>query len=237
MIKVIRTIFFLRRSAYRAYLNCLSHSWKYYDWKSELHCRWPRFWPCHDLCLDFDQRERNRNQFQHFTDDIRKQVIPLDNSGLLLFSESSESLFKSPLTFISMVFSSSSTQTCTTRGSSVLDTQNYTGGSWNNSVLCCKLTDPKTGRVVKEDCKKMYTLPGENTIENNNTHCGYVYLKRKIQIDWSACSSLLFSPSLLLVPWSFFATSTFVFCYLYILYTRKTRGHTNTLVVQGSVDT
>lgn len=101
MIKVIRTTFFLRRSAYRAYLNCLSHSWKFYDWKSELHCRWPRFWSCHDLCLDFDQRERNRNQFQHFTGYIRKQVIPLDNSGLLLFSES---LFKSPLTFISIVF-------------------------------------------------------------------------------------------------------------------------------------
>lgn len=120
-----------------------------------------------------------------------------------------------------MVFSSSNTQTCTNRGSSVLDTQNYTGGSWNNSVLCCKLTDPKTGQVVKEDCKKMYTLPGENTIENNNTRCGYVYLKQKIQIDWSACLSLLYSLSLLLVPWSFFATSTFVFYYLYILYTHK----------------
>lgn len=69
----------------------------------------------------------------------------------------------------------------------------------------------------------MYTLPGENTIENNNTRCGYVYLKQKIQIDWSACLSLLYSPSLLLVPWSLFATSTFVFYYLYILYTRKTR--------------
>ncbi|PVD18448.1 hypothetical protein C0Q70_20997 [Pomacea canaliculata] len=42
---------------------------------------------------------------------------------------------------------SSNSQTCITSGYSVFDGQHYTGGSWNNSLLCCKLTDPTTGQA------------------------------------------------------------------------------------------
>ncbi|PVD18450.1 hypothetical protein C0Q70_20999 [Pomacea canaliculata] len=70
---------------------------------------------------------------------------------------------------------SSNTQTCTTSGSSVLDAQRYSGGSWNNSLLCCKLTDPTTGQVVKADCKKVYTLPANYCTGYNDDFRYYPY--------------------------------------------------------------
>ena len=71
--------------------------------------------------------------------------------------------------------------TCnSTIAETVLDAMLYVG--WNNTELCCQVTDPQTSTIVKEKCEMIRLIPGKPA---NSSSClkpvlnmGEVFVRR-----------------------------------------------------------